>query len=90
MNLIQTTTVELTDEEWAVINFAIDGMDAANRDEQFSNQDGVFGFFCKAFELALEQLFDEDKPKFMDSFSYLPMTKGEFETWAAEVIERKR
>ena len=74
MNLIQTTTVELTDEEWTYIRLAIEAMDAVNKDERFASRDenSAFSFMSKAFERALENLFGcYFAPALMNSFDYL-------------------
>ena len=100
MKLTQSTTVELTDEEWAVLDHALDGMYAANRHAAglhlgsdqgvtvMSAEDGVSDIFGRAFNVALIHIFPEDHAQLRARFDYSPMTKSNFETWAAYVIQQ--
>ena len=96
MKLTRSTKVELTDEEWAVLDHALDGMCAANRHDYELDQgvtvmsaaDGVSDIFGRAFNVALIHIFPEDHAQLRARFDYSPMTKSEFETWAADVIHQ--
>jgi hypothetical protein len=102
MNLTRSTKVELTNEEWAILDHAIEGMCAANRHDYELDQgvtvmsaaDGVSDIFGRAFNVALTHIFPEDHAQLRARFNYsvcctMPMTKSEFETWAADVIHQR-
>ena len=87
MKLTQVTKVELTEEEWSVFSHALYGMYAAHSYGLKGGYDvAMYGAFTKALRVALQHIFGEYHTQLEARYDYSPMSKSEFETWAADVI----